>query len=75
MSAYNAVQMALAAEESALAFHPELVASKVDEAVRDLAAGPADEEREHVAICRRLLTRYRPVPGSRPGDPDPPGER
>lgn len=75
MSAHDAVRMALAAEERALAFYTKLAASGVDQAVRDLAAAFADEEREHVAICRRLLTRYRPVPGNRPGDPDPPGDR
>lgn len=75
MSAHDAVQMALAAEERALAFYTELAASKVEQAARDLAAAFADEEREHVAICRRLLTRYRPVPGNRPADPDPPGDR
>ncbi len=75
MSAHDAVQMALAAEERALAFYTELADSNVDQAVRGLAAAFADEESEHVALCRRLLNRYPPVPAGRPVDPDPPGDR
>jgi len=75
MSPNEALRMALAAEERALAFYTDLAASKVDRTVRDLAASFAVEEREHVALCHRLLERYPPASSARPGDPDAPGDR
>ena len=75
MSPHDALQMALAAEQRALAFYIELADSKVERSVRELAAAFADEEREHVALCHRLLERYRPAPVGRDADPDAPGER
>ncbi len=75
MSPHEALRMALAAEERALAFYTDLATSKVDRAVRDLAMSFAAEEREHVALCHRLLERYPPPSSARPGDPDAPGDR
>lgn len=75
LSPHDALQMALAAEERAFAFYTELAGSKVDRAVRDLATSFAEEEREHVALCHRLLERYPPASAARPGDPDAPGDR
>ncbi|HUY84751.1 MAG TPA: ferritin family protein [Steroidobacteraceae bacterium] len=75
MSPHHALQMALAAEERALAFYTELAASKVEPAVRRLAETFAAEEREHVALCHRLLARHSPAPADRPGDPDAPAAR
>jgi rubrerythrin len=73
MTPRDALQMALAGEERALAFYTGLASAAVDPALKKLAEAFAEEELEHVELCRRLLGRY-PLPtGATPDDdPDPP---
>jgi len=68
----DALLMALAGEERALAFYSGLAAAGNDALVRKLAADFAEEEREHVELCRRLLLRYLPPAAADADDPDPP---
>jgi rubrerythrin len=72
MTPRDALQMALAAEERALAFYTGLASAAIDPAVKKLAEDFVEEELEHVELCRRLLRRY-PLPSVTPDDdPDPP---
>ncbi|HUX73620.1 MAG TPA: ferritin family protein [Steroidobacteraceae bacterium] len=69
----DALLMALAGEQRALAFYTELAAASNDALVKKLAADFAEEEREHVELCHRLLLRYSPTAGAADADdPDPP---
>lgn len=72
MTPYDALRLALAGEQRALAFYGELAATHPDPAVRKLAGALADEEQEHVDLCHRLLHRYPPVATDRDADPDRP---
>ncbi len=72
MTPYDALRLALAGEQRALAFYGELAATHADSAVRKLAGALADEEQEHVDLCHRLLHRYPPVVTDRDADPDRP---
>ncbi len=72
MTPYDALRLALAGEQRALAFYGELAATHPDPAVRKLAGSLADEEQEHVDLCHRLLHRYPPVATDRDADPDRP---
>lgn len=72
MTPRDALQMALAAEERALAFYTGLASAAIDPAVKKLAEDLVEEELEHVELCHRLLRRY-PLPSVTPDDdPDPP---
>jgi len=73
MTPRDALLMALAGEERALAFYSGLASAAGDPVVKKLAETFVDEELEHVELCRRLLRRY-PLPsGASAGDdPDPP---
>ncbi len=76
MTPRDALLMALAAEERALAFYTGLTSGTTDPSVKKLAETFAEEEFEHVELCRRLLRRY-PLPADAAGaadagDPDPP---
>ncbi|MDE2295427.1 MAG: ferritin family protein [Gammaproteobacteria bacterium] len=72
MTPYDALRLALAGEQRALAFYGELAAAHPDPAVRKLAGALADEEQEHVDLCHRLLHRYPAVETDRDADPDRP---
>ena len=61
MTPRDALQMALAGEERALAFYTGLASAATDPAVKKLAEDFVEEELEHVELCRRLLRRY-PLP-------------
>lgn len=70
MTSHDALQLALAGEERALAYYREVAHGATDPAVRDLARRFAEEEAEHVELCHHLL-RKNPPPLRRPDDPDP----
>lgn len=70
MTRHEALQLALAGEERALAYYQELARSTANPNVRDLAKRFAEEEVEHVALCHHLLKKY-PPPPTAPEDPDP----
>jgi rubrerythrin len=73
MTPRDALQMALAGEERALAFYTGLASAAVDPAVKKLAEDFVEEELEHVELCHRLLRRYPLTAGvTRDDDPDPP---
>ncbi|MGO8854979.1 MAG: ferritin-like domain-containing protein [Steroidobacteraceae bacterium] len=73
MTPRDALQMALAGEERALAFYTGLASAATDPAVKKLAEDFVEEELEHVELCHRLLRRY-PLPTgvTADDDPDPP---
>ena len=70
MTRHEALELALAGEQRALAFFQHVVASITDPAVKELAKTFVDEETEHVELCQRLLKKY-PAPPAAPYDPDP----
>lgn len=70
MTRHEALQLALAGEERALAYYQGLARTCTDPQVRDLAGRFAEEEIEHVALCHRLLSKH-PPPATAPDDPDP----
>jgi rubrerythrin len=72
MTPRDALQMALAGEERALAFYTGLAVAATDPAVKKLAEDFVEEELEHVELCRRLLKRYPPSTGAGAEDFDPP---
>ncbi len=73
MKPRDALLMALAGEERALAFYTGLAAAAKDPLVKKLAADFAGEELEHVELCHQLLQRYSLRGASAgPDDPDPP---
>ncbi|HXQ30460.1 MAG TPA: ferritin family protein [Steroidobacteraceae bacterium] len=72
MTPRDALLMALAGEERAVAFYTGLAAAATDPAVRKLAEEFVAEETEHVELCHRLLQRYAPAGAERYEDPDPP---
>lgn len=67
----EALQMALAGEERALAFYTALAADTPDPAVKRLLKEFVDEEAEHVELCHRLIRRYS-TGSEHPEDLDPP---
>lgn len=70
MTRADALRMALAGEERALAFFQNLVQTATDPEMQRLAAHFAEEEAEHVELCHRLIRKYQDADG--PGsDPDP----
>lgn len=72
MKPWHALQMALAAEQRALAFFSSVAASADDQGIRSMAAQFAQEEAGHVERVHRLLLNHpRPAEGL-PPDPDPP---
>ncbi len=76
MTAHDALRMALAAEQSALAFFKELLADAQDPDVRRFAQELVEEETAHVMLCRQLLRRHLPPAGGQPAaDPDPPASQ
>lgn len=72
MTPHDALRLALAGEQRALAFYGEVAATHADSQVRTLAGAFAQEEQEHVDLCHRLLHRYPRVAADRDADPDRP---
>ena len=72
MTPHHALSLALDNEISAVAFFDTVANNCVDDAVRSLASGFADEERQHVAWVEEWLAKC-PEPGvDWDDDPDPP---
>ena len=72
MTPWHALQLALGAEQRALAFFTSITKVAKDPKVKSMAAELVEEEAEHVNLVHRLLRRY-PQPGdSWADDPDPP---
>jgi rubrerythrin len=69
MTRADALRMALASEQRALAFFNSLVKTVADPKLKELAAKFAEEEREHVDLCHALIRKYQEPPRSE--DPDP----
>jgi len=69
MSRADALRMALASEERALAFFQNLVQTTADPELKVLAGKFAEEESEHVELCQRLMRKYQEVDGPRDEDP------
>ncbi|MDH4108730.1 MAG: ferritin family protein [Gammaproteobacteria bacterium] len=73
MSRAEALRMALAGEERALAFFEEVVKSVEDPEARELAKQLVEEEREHVELCHQLIRRHdKPLRRLGVEDPDAP---
>jgi rubrerythrin len=72
MTPHDALRMALAGEERALAFYNRCSMEATDADISRLAKEFVDEETEHVELCHRLLRRY-PASSTRAVDDlDPP---
>ncbi|MCC7461446.1 MAG: ferritin family protein [Gammaproteobacteria bacterium] len=69
MTRADALRMALASEERALAFFENVVETSSDPQLRKLAEQFAEEEADHVGLCRRLIGKYQETGGL--GDEDP----
>ena len=69
MTRADALRMALACEERALAFFENLVETTADPQLKKLAEHFAEEEAEHVELCRRLIRKYQDSDGPRDEDP------
>ncbi len=73
MTPWQALQMALKAEQSAVAFYDRVAKTATDPEVRALAAELAEEEREHVELVHKELEKYPPPDSAWSEDPDPAG--
>jgi len=71
MTRREALQLALAGEQRALAFFQMFVSSVADPGIKELAGKFVEEETEHVELCQRLLKKYPATAASAPFDPDP----
>ena len=71
MTRREALQLALAGEQRALAFFQMVVASVSDPGIKELAGTFVNEETEHVELCQRLLKKYPASEATAPFDPDP----
>jgi rubrerythrin len=69
MTRADALRMALAGEERALAFFENLIETTSDAQLKKLASHFAEEETEHVELCRRLIRKYQEVDGPQDADP------
>lgn len=69
MTRADALRMALACEERALAFFENVVETTSDPQLKELAEHFAEEETEHVELCRRLIRKYQEADGPRDVDP------
>jgi rubrerythrin len=72
MTPWHALQLALAAEQRALAFFQSVAGSAKDPAIKKLADEFVEEEAEHVNLVHRLLRKYPKPADSWSSDPDPP---
>ena len=71
MTPWQALQMALKAEQSAFAFYDRLAQSATDPEIKQLATEFAAEEREHVELVHKELKKYPPPDKDWSEDPDP----
>ncbi|MCC6194178.1 MAG: rubrerythrin [Burkholderiales bacterium] len=72
MQPYHALEIALAAEERALAFFTGLARAAAAAPVREAAERLAEEEREHVELVRQWMSRVPKPDHDWRTDPDPP---
>ncbi|KAF0137330.1 MAG: rubrerythrin [Rhodospirillaceae bacterium] len=72
MTPYQALQMALAAEEQAFAYYDGVRTRTNDPVLQNLATQLATEEAEHVRLVRAWLDRSPPPAADWDHDPDPP---
>ena len=72
MTPWHALQLALAAEQRALAFFTSVLDKATDENIKAMAEEFVEEEAEHVNLVHRLLRKHQPPPDSWSDDPDPP---
>jgi len=73
MTRAEALRMALAGEERALAFFQEVVKTVDDPQVKKLALELVEEEKEHVELCHTLIRRHdKPLRRLGIEDPDAP---
>ena len=71
MTRWDALQMALAGEERALAYFKHILESVADQSIKEIAKRFVEEETEHVDLCRRLLRKHQDTAGKAAADPDP----
>jgi rubrerythrin len=71
MTRAEALQMALAGEERALAYFTHVFASLADEKMKAIAKTFIEEESEHVELCHRLIRKYQDADAKAAADPDP----
>jgi rubrerythrin len=71
MTRREALQLALAGEERALAYFQHVVASVSDPNIKELAKKFVEEEAEHVELCHRLLRKHPASAADEQFDPDP----
>ncbi len=72
MLPYQALQLALAGEERAVAFFTRMAEMAETEAVRKAARELRDEEREHVELVKAWMAKVAPPVSDWADDPDPP---
>jgi rubrerythrin len=72
MRPWHALQLALAAEQRAVAFFGRLAEAATDDAVRRAALEMQAEEREHVELVQAWLEKIPEPEGNWALDPDPP---
>jgi len=72
MTPWHALQLALAAEQRALAFFKSVAETAKDSAIKKLADDFVEEEAEHVNLVHRLIRKFPMPTGDWSGDPDSP---
>jgi|SRR5262245_21299828 len=72
MTPWHALQLALVAEQRALAFFTSIVETARDPEIRKMAEELVEEEAEHVNLVHRLLRKHPRPPESWSVDDDPP---
>jgi rubrerythrin len=72
MTPWHALQLALGAEQRALAFFKSVAETVKDPAVKKLADEFVEEEAEHVNLVHRLIRKYPRPDDNWSSDPDPP---
>lgn len=72
MTRSDALKIALAAEQRALAYFSHVYETVTDPQIKEQVKHFVDEESEHVDLCHRLLQKYRPAAvNAAADDPDP----
>ena len=72
MQPYQALELALAAEQRAVAFYERLEGAATDPTVRDAAREMVEDEREHVTLVEAWLRKVPKPDAGWAEDPDPP---
>jgi rubrerythrin len=76
MTRSDALQMALAAEERALAYFRHVYDTVSDPQIKEQVKKFVEEESEHVELCHRLLSKYPPAAANAAADDlDPPNSQ